>query len=65
VIANDVLFSTYHWHKIWDLPAMLLANWIFPWVTKRFRSYWMGAILHVSDAPSSSSYSFWHPGSVH
>jgi len=50
-LANGILFSAYHWHKIWDLPAMLLVNWIFPWVTKRFKSYWMGAILHVSDAP--------------
>jgi len=50
-LANGVLFTTYHWHLMWEWPSNILIDWIYPWVAKRFRSYWMAVILHGSDAP--------------
>jgi membrane protease YdiL (CAAX protease family) len=48
-IANAILFETYHLHKIEILPEMLI-DWIDPWATKRFKSYWVAVILHGSEA---------------
>jgi uncharacterized protein len=50
VLANHLLFSAYHLHFLWTMPSRLLINWIFAWSTKRFKSYWMGALIHASDA---------------
>jgi membrane protease YdiL (CAAX protease family) len=49
-IANGILFSTYHLHRIWGLPSTLLIDWIYPWAAKRFKSYWVAVILHAVDA---------------
>jgi membrane protease YdiL (CAAX protease family) len=49
-IANGILFSTYHLHRIWHWPSTLLIDWIYPWAAKRFKSYWVAVILHVFDA---------------
>ena len=48
-IANGILFSTYHLHRIWGLPSTLFIDWIYPWAAKRFRSYWVAVILHAVD----------------
>ena len=51
VIANGVLFTIYHLHQPWSMPATLIdgiVNQAFP--TRRFRSTWMGLITHT--APS-------------
>jgi len=45
-IANGILFSAYHLHAAWQWPSMLLYNWIRPWATKRFKSYWVALLLH-------------------
>jgi membrane protease YdiL (CAAX protease family) len=45
-IANGILFVAYHLHMAWSWPAMLLYNWIRPWATKRFKSYWVALLLH-------------------
>ena len=45
-IANHILFMTYHLHKISEWPEFLLIDWIFPWATKRFKSYWVAVLLH-------------------
>jgi membrane protease YdiL (CAAX protease family) len=50
-IANHILFSAYHLHYFWTTPTRLLKNWVYAWSTKRFKSYWMGVIVHGSDAP--------------
>jgi len=50
VIMNGVLFATYHVHLIWAMPAMLITDWIYPYLTKRYRSYWMGVVFHGIDA---------------
>ena len=49
-LANHILFSAYHLHFFWNTPKRLLINWIYAWPTRRFKSYWMGAIVHGSDA---------------
>jgi membrane protease YdiL (CAAX protease family) len=48
--ANHLLFTAYHLHFVWTAPSRLLLDWIYPWLTKRFKSYWMGAIIHGFDA---------------
>lgn len=45
-IANAALFATYHLHKIWVWPQIFIFNWIIPWAAKRFKSYWVAAIIH-------------------
>ena len=49
-LANHLLFMTYHLHKISEWPALLLIDWIYPWATKRFKSYWVAVILHGVEA---------------
>jgi membrane protease YdiL (CAAX protease family) len=49
-LANHMLFVTYHLHRISDWPALLVIDWINPWATKRFNSYWVGVILHAVEA---------------
>lgn len=44
-VANAVLFGLYHVHKIWVWPAMV-ATGFSSWATRRFRSFWMGVIVH-------------------
>jgi membrane protease YdiL (CAAX protease family) len=45
-VANGILFVAYHLHFAWQWPSMLLYNWIRPWATKRFKSYWVALLLH-------------------
>ena len=49
-LANHILFTAYHLHFIWTAPSRFILDWIYPWPTKRFKSYWMGAIIHGFDA---------------
>lgn len=49
-LANHLLFTAYHLHFVWTTPGRLLLDWIYPWPTKRFKSYWMGVIIHGFDA---------------
>lgn len=50
VLANGVLFALYHVHILWAVPAMLVTDWIYAYLTKRYRSYWMGVVFHGLDA---------------
>jgi membrane protease YdiL (CAAX protease family) len=49
-VANNVLFSTYHLHKIAIWPELLLVDWIYPWAANRWHSYWPAVIIHGSEA---------------
>ncbi|WP_083979605.1 CPBP family intramembrane glutamic endopeptidase [Demequina salsinemoris] len=49
VIANGILFSWYHVHLIWEVPGMMFTDWIYAYLTKRYRSYWVGALFHGID----------------
>ncbi|MGC4175507.1 lysostaphin resistance A-like protein [Demequina sp.] len=50
VLANGVLFALYHVHLLWAVPAMLVTDWIYAYLTKRYRSYWMSVLFHGLDA---------------
>jgi membrane protease YdiL (CAAX protease family) len=45
-VANTVLFGLYHVHKIWAWPSMITSSFGYAWAAKRFRSLWMGVIVH-------------------
>ena len=45
-VANTVLFGLYHVHKIWAWPSMIASSFGIAWATKRYRSFWMGVIVH-------------------
>jgi membrane protease YdiL (CAAX protease family) len=48
VVANGVLFTLYHVHQPWSMPATLIdgiVNQAYP--SKRFQSTWMGLITHT------------------
>jgi membrane protease YdiL (CAAX protease family) len=49
-IANNILFWIYHLHMAWNAPSRLFLDFLYPWPTKRFKSYWMGVIIHGFDA---------------
>ncbi len=50
-IANGILFTLYHIHMIWQLPSQILfRDWIYAWAAKRYKSYWISAIIHGFDA---------------
>jgi uncharacterized protein len=49
VVANGVLFTLYHLHQPWSMPATFIdgtLNQAFP--SKRFGSTWMGIITHTA-----------------
>jgi uncharacterized protein len=33
-------------HKIWAWPSMITSSFGIAWATKRYRSFWMGVIVH-------------------
>ena len=45
-VANTVLFGLYHVHKIWFWPSMITSSFGTAWAAKRYRSLWMGVIVH-------------------
>jgi membrane protease YdiL (CAAX protease family) len=45
-VANGVLFGLYHVHKIWAWPSMVASGFGVSWAAGRFRSFWMGVIVH-------------------
>ena len=45
-VANTVLFGLYHVHKIWAWPSMITTSFGYAWAARRFRSLWMGVIVH-------------------
>jgi uncharacterized protein len=45
-VANTVLFGLYHVHKIWAWPSMITSSFGYAWAAKRYRSLWMGVIVH-------------------
>ena len=45
-VANSVLFGLYHVHKIWAWPSMIASAFGVAWAAKRYRSFWMGVIVH-------------------
>ncbi|WP_342745617.1 CPBP family intramembrane glutamic endopeptidase [Asanoa hainanensis] len=49
-IANAVLFGAYHLHQPWSIPTATLSGLLFAYPTKRFRSAWLGILIHSSQS---------------
>jgi CAAX protease family protein len=50
-VANGVLFGFYHVHQPWSIPGAVISGiftYVFP--TWRFRSTWMGIIVHSAES---------------
>ncbi len=45
-VANGVLFACYHLHTPWAIPAALVDTVALAYPSRRFRSAWMGIIVH-------------------
>ena len=46
-LANGVLFGLYHLHQPWSIiPSMIGGSLGYAWPSRRFRSTWMGIIVH-------------------
>ena len=49
-VANGVLFAGYHLHVPWVIPWTLLDTFFLAYPTKRYRSAWMGIIVHSAQS---------------
>jgi hypothetical protein len=47
-IANGVLMGAYHLHQPWHIPGSIISGLLMAYPTRRFRSAWMGIIVHSS-----------------
>ena len=45
-VANGVLFAVYHLHTPWVIPTALVDTIALAYPSRRFRSAWMGIIVH-------------------
>jgi membrane protease YdiL (CAAX protease family) len=48
--ANGVLFGAYHLHQPWSIPTSIVAGLLMAYPTRRFRSAWMGIIVHSTQS---------------
>jgi membrane protease YdiL (CAAX protease family) len=49
-VANGVLFAAYHLHVPWVIPGTLLDALILSYPTRRYRSAWIGIVVHSSQS---------------
>ncbi len=49
-IANGALMGAYHLHLPWAIPGSIVAGLLMAYPTKRFRSAWMGIIVHSAQS---------------
>ena len=49
-VANGFLMGVYHLHQPWSIPSSIVAGWLMAYPTKRWRSAWMGIIVHSSQS---------------
>lgn len=45
-VANGVLFAAYHLHMPWSIPKILLDTFALALPSRRYRSAWLGIIVH-------------------
>jgi membrane protease YdiL (CAAX protease family) len=45
-IANGLIFGLYHLHQPWSMPTSVLDGMMYAYATRRWRSAWMGIVLH-------------------
>jgi uncharacterized protein len=49
-VANGLLFTGYHLHVPWAMPATLLDTFFLAYPTKRYRSAWIGIAVHSAQS---------------
>jgi uncharacterized protein len=49
-VANGLLFTGYHLHVPWGMPATLLDTFFIAYPTKRYRSAWIGIAVHSAQS---------------
>jgi len=50
-VANGVLFGFYHLHQPWGIPGSVISGvFLYAFPTWRFRSTWMGVIVHSAQS---------------
>jgi uncharacterized protein len=49
-VANGLLFTGYHLHVPWGMPATLIDTFILAYPTKRYRSAWIGIAVHSAQS---------------
>jgi len=49
-VANGLLFTGYHLHVPWGMPATLLDMFFLAYPTKRYRSAWVGIVVHSAQS---------------
>jgi CAAX protease family protein len=49
-VANGLLFAAYHLHVPWVIPATLLDTFIIAYPAKRYRSAWIGIVVHSAQS---------------
>jgi uncharacterized protein len=49
-VANGVLFTGYHLHVPWGMPAILLDTLFLAYPSKRYRSAWVGIAVHSAQS---------------
>ena len=49
-VANGLLFTGYHLHVPWGMPATLLDMFFIGYATKRHRSAWIGIAVHSAQS---------------
>ena len=48
--VNGVLMGVYHLHQPWSIPSSIVAGLLMAYPTRRFRSAWMGIIVHSTQS---------------
>lgn len=49
-VMNGVLFSTYHLHKISEVPLFLIGSLFYGFLNAQYRSFWPAVIIHGVEA---------------
>lgn len=49
-VANGLLFTGYHLHVPWAMPATLLDTFTLAYPSKRYRSAWIGIAVHSAQS---------------
>jgi uncharacterized protein len=49
-VANAIIFGLYHLHEPWSIPSSVIAGLLFACPTGRYRSAWMGIIIHSAQS---------------
>ena len=49
-LANGAFFALYHLHEPWMMPLTLLDSVLLSWSSRRYRSAWIGIMVHSSQS---------------